>query len=196
MDNISDIRICQSLPYPANVFYDLVVPTDNKVTLRTDGRDFTVDVAVAFKSLHIKGKIQLMIHSGKVDNNLVISLDGMVSGHVLELVIEYCEKHPLKYEKDVRSSDADVSDDECIEVTPTPETWDAYFDKKVDLPTLFGLILAADYLTIRSLLDLTCEEVADMIKVKTADGICEFFKIEHALIPSEEERLRRYISMT
>lgn len=44
---------------------------------------------------------------------------------------------------------------------------DGAFDKefvKVDQPMLFDLILAANYLDIRPLLDLTCKTVADMIK--------------------------------
>ena len=41
--------------------------------------------------------------------------------------------------------------------------WDAEF-VKVDDETLFNLILAANYLDIKSLLDLTCKAVADEIK--------------------------------
>ncbi len=40
---------------------------------------------------------------------------------------------------------------------------------KVDQATLFDLILAANYLNIKSLLDLTCQTVAQMIKGKTPE---------------------------
>lgn len=40
---------------------------------------------------------------------------------------------------------------------------------KVDQATLFDLILAANYLNIKGLLDLTCQTVAQMIKGKTPE---------------------------
>jgi len=43
------------------------------------------------------------------------------------------------------------------------KVWDAEF-VKVDQGTLFELILAANYLNIQSLLDLTVQTVADMMK--------------------------------
>ena len=46
--------------------------------------------------------------------------------------------------------------------------WDKEFCE-VDQPTLFELILAANYLDIKPLLDLTCKTVANMIKGKTPE---------------------------
>lgn len=48
------------------------------------------------------------------------------------------------------------------------QSWDAEF-VKVDQATLFDLILAANYLNIKGLLDLTCQTVAQMIKGKTPE---------------------------
>ena len=61
---------------------------------------------------------------------------------------------------------------------------------KVDNSTLFDLILAANYLNITQLLDLTCEKVAEMIKNKTAEEIRSHFNIKNDFSPEEEERLR------
>lgn len=49
---------------------------------------------------------------------------------------------------------------------------------EVDNPTLFDLILAANYLNISSLLDITCQAVAEQIKGKTPEQIRERFNIE------------------
>lgn len=55
----------------------------------------------------------------------------------------------------------------CLE-HPRTQHWDAEF-VKVDQSTLFDLILAANYLNIKGLLDLTCQTVAQMIKGKTPE---------------------------
>lgn len=50
------------------------------------------------------------------------------------------------------------------------KAWDVEF-VKVDQSTLFELILAANYMNIKSLLDLACLSVANMIKGKSPDEI-------------------------
>jgi S-phase kinase-associated protein 1 len=68
--------------------------------------------------------------------------------------------------------------------------WDLDFCK-VDQPTLFELILAANYLDIKELLDLTCKTVANMIKGKTPEEIRKTFNIKNDFTPEEEEQVRR-----
>ncbi|KAG6704772.1 hypothetical protein I3843_07G144300 [Carya illinoinensis] len=70
------------------------------------------------------------------------------------------------------------------------KTWDTEF-VRVDQATLFDLILAANYLNIKSLLDLTCQNVADMIKGKTPEEIRKTFNIKNDFTPEEEEEVRR-----
>ena len=53
------------------------------------------------------------------------------------------------------------------------------------------LFQAANYLNIKSLLDLTCQTVADMIKGKTPEEIRKTFNIKNDFTPEEEEEVRR-----
>jgi S-phase kinase-associated protein 1 len=67
--------------------------------------------------------------------------------------------------------------------------WDADF---VDLEqeTLFELILAANFMDIKPLLDLTCAKVASMIKGKTPEQIRKAFNIVNDFSPEEEAKVR------
>mmetsp|Transcript_16986 Transcript_16986/g.37127 ORF Transcript_16986/g.37127 Transcript_16986/m.37127 type:complete len:187 (-) Transcript_16986:62-622(-) len=106
-----------------------------------------------------------------------------VKSDVLKKVIEFCEHHlaePMtEIEKPLKSqSMADVV-----------QKWYADF---VDLEQvlLFELILAANYMDIKPLLDLTCATVASMIKGKTPDEIRATFNITNDFSPEEEARVR------
>lgn len=69
-------------------------------------------------------------------------------------------------------------------------SWDADF-LKVDQGTLFELILAANYLDIKGLLDVTCKTVANMIKGKAPEEIRKTFNIKNDFTASEEDQVRK-----
>jgi len=100
----------------------------------------------------------------------------MVDSKILIKVIEYCKYH--------HSSETNMTSDE------EKTTWDKEF-VRVDDETLFNLILAANYLDIKSLLDLTCKTVADEIKGKTPEEIRVRFNIKNDFTPEEEEEVKR-----
>ncbi|XP_058734542.1 SKP1-like protein 1A isoform X1 [Vicia villosa] len=146
----------------------------NKINLKSsDGDIFVIDEAVALESQTIKH----MIEDNCADET-GIPLPNVTS-KILAKVIEYCNKHVDAANSDGRS----VDEDEI-------KNWDAEF-VKVDQQTLFDLILAANYLDIKSLLDLTCKTVADMIKGKTPEEIRKTFNIKNDFTKEEEEEIRR-----
>lgn len=59
----------------------------------------------------------------------------------------------------------------------------------VDQEQLFELILAANYMDIKPLLDLTCATVASMIKGKTPEEIRKTFNIVNDFTPEEEAQV-------
>ncbi|KAG6783660.1 hypothetical protein Peur_009739 [Populus x canadensis] len=148
--------------------------SSRKFTLKSsDGEAFEVDEAVALESQTIRH----MIEEDCADNAIPLP---NVTSKILSKVIEYCKKHVETPKSDDRPSSAD--DD--------LKSWDAEF-VKVDQATLFDLILAANYLNIKNLLDLTCQTVADMIKGKTPEEIRKTFNIKNDFTPEEEEEVRR-----
>ncbi|XP_057823109.2 SKP1-like protein 1B [Cryptomeria japonica] len=99
----------------------------------------------------------------------------------LSWIIEYC-----KYHVDAAKTSEETTAISELDV----KTWDKEF-VKVDQATLFDIILAANYLNIENLLDLTCQTVADMIKGKTAEEIRKIFNIKNDYTREEEEEVRR-----
>ncbi|KAL3624229.1 SKP1-like protein 1A [Castilleja foliolosa] len=148
-----------------------------KILVRSsDGELFEVEEAVAVVSQTIKHMIEddcayaeIPIHN--------------VTGVILAKVIEYCKRHVDAAKTDDKPSSTPVSDEEL-------KAFDADF-VKVDQSTLFDLILAANYLNIKSLLDLGCQTAADMIKGNTPEEIRKHFKIVNNFTPEEEEEVRK-----
>lgn len=148
---------------------------ENMVKLRSsDEQMFEVKEEVAFESQMIKNMIE------DTGTEAAIPLPN-VSSKILAKVIEYCSYHVDAAKK---------TDDKPNKTEEEVKNWDNDF-AKVDQGTLFELILAANYLNIKSLLDLTCLTVANMIKGKTPEEIRKTFNIPNDFTPEEEEEVRR-----
>lgn len=61
----------------------------------------------------------------------------------------------------------------------------------LDQAVLFELILAANYLEFKPLLDTCCRRVANMIKGKSPEEIRKQFGIKNDFTPEEEEKVRK-----
>jgi len=105
-----------------------------------------------------------------------------VSSKILQKVVEYCKHH--------ESTPAPKTDDKKDDKKDDISEWDKNFCN-VDQSTLFELILAANYLDIKPLLDVTCKTVANMIKGKTPEEIRKHFNIKNDFTPAEEEQVRK-----
>jgi S-phase kinase-associated protein 1 len=114
----------------------------------------------------------------KTDGEKEIPLPN-VAKVILKKVIDYCEYHAKKETADGKEKSEDDK-----------KNFDADF-VKVDQATLFELILAANYMNIKQLLDLCCQTVANMIKGKTPAEIRKTFNIKNDFTPEEEEEVRK-----
>jgi len=130
---------------------------------------FEVEKEVACRSITVKN----MVDDTGLDAPVPLP---MVDSKILIKVIEYCKYHHKAEQESLPEDEKTV--------------WDKDF-VKVDDETLFNLILAANYLDIKPLLDLTCKTVADEIKGKTPEEIRIRFNIKNDFTPEEEEEVKR-----
>ncbi|GLJ14415.1 hypothetical protein SUGI_0232940 [Cryptomeria japonica] len=120
-----------------------------KVILRSsDNQNFEVDKVVAMESQTIKDLIQL---AGDTPSTSQPSMSlTNVSGDILAMVIEYC-----KYHVHAKKSDSGISPQDV-------KKWDKEL-VAVDWTIVLKLIMAANYLNISDLAELTCKAMADDI---------------------------------
>ena len=103
---------------------------------------------------------------------------GNVNAKTLAKVIEYCKFHVENpaADDDTRKEAIKKFDDDFV---------------ALDQAQLFDMILAANYLDIKDLLELTCEKVASMIKGKTPEEVQKVFNIQNDFTPAEEDEIRK-----
>ena len=98
-------------------------------------------------------------------------------------VVDFCAQHP--------DAPLNPTDEQQLEMRTKPlEGWDQDF-VRVPLATLFEMILAANFLDLKPMLDVTCKAVAEMIKGKTPDEIKKVFGVEGDFTQEEKEQVLR-----
>ncbi|CAL8582067.1 MAG: hypothetical protein L6R36_000484 [Xanthoria steineri] len=146
----------------------------------SDNVEIAVDRDVAERSILIKNMMEdlgdgIMAEAIPIPN---------VNEPVLRKVIEWCVQH-----RSDPPSSADEDTDSRKKTTDIDE-WDQKF-MQVDQEMLFEIILAANYLDIKPLLDVGCKTVANMIKGKSPEEIRKTFNIQNDFTPEEEDQIRR-----
>merc|ERR1712014_387086 len=146
----------------------------------SDGETFPFDGDVASQSVTLRTMLEDLGMEEEEDE--VVPLPN-VNAAILKKVIQWCTYH--------KDDPPPPEDDENKEKrTDDISSWDSDF-LKVDQGTLFELILAANYLDIKGLLDVTCKTVANMIKGKTPEEIRKTFNIKNDFTQAEEEQVRK-----
>lgn len=134
----------------------------------SDDQVFEVEEKVIVQSSLIKN----MLNDLEVSDT-VIPLQNVTS-EILKKVIKYAEHH---------------KDDEPVEEAENDSTINDEWDKEfmdLDQSVIFDIILAANYLDMKELLNLGCKTIANFIKGKSADEIREIFGIEKDEDPLEK----------
>jgi S-phase kinase-associated protein 1 len=149
--------------------------------ISSEGFELAVDRKIIERSILIR---TLLEDIGESESPIPLP---NVSGPILSKVIEYCTHH--QHDPLTPTTHA-LDDDTRSRTEESMSEWDEQFCR-VDQGTLFEMILAANYLDIKSMLDLTCRAVANMIKNKSPEEIRQTFNIVNDFTPEEAEQAKR-----
>ena len=148
---------------------------------------------VPLEVISLSATIKNMIDDLGEDADTIIPLTN-VTGRNLERAIRFCTHHAETNPKGVKDAEQ-VEGVEGVEGEQPKKPaemneWETAF-VTMDQGELFELILAANYLDIKPMLDLTCKAVANMIKGKSPEEIRKTFNIKNDFTPEEEEKIRK-----
>lgn len=144
-----------------------------------EGDAYEVAIAVAKMSELVAS----MLNDNEDDDEVTEIPLPNVKATVLAKVIEFCSHHKQEPMTEIEKPLKSAVMGEVV------QKWYADFIN-VEQVLLFELILAANFMDIKPLLDLTCATVASQIKGKTPEEIRQTFNITNDFSPEEEAQVR------
>lgn len=144
-----------------------------------EGEKFIVPVDVAIMSELVKTMFDSDQPEDEVQEMPLPNVKSSILAKVIEFLTHYKGEPMTEIEKPLKSSN----------MNEVVQEWYADF-VNVEQETLFELILAANFMDISPLLELTCATVASMVKGKTPEEIRQHFDIKNDFTPAEEAQIR------
>nr|XP_037273394.1 S-phase kinase-associated protein 1-like [Rhipicephalus microplus] len=158
-----------------------VSPSNTMKLQSSEGHIFEVDLQTAM----VSGTLRTMMEDiGKLnaDDDEVVPLVN-VNTATLKKVLQWSTYHKNDWF-------LLAEDDPAIGARQPLSSWDSEFFN-VDQATLFEIIMAADYLDIKGLMNSACRTVANMIRAKTTEEMRKRLCMRNNFTPSEEEMVKR-----
>ena len=145
----------------------------------SDNVKVTIDSKSAERSVLLKGLLQ-----DYSDENDIPMPD--IKGEILKKCVEYMTHYKDTEPKDIPRP---LPSPNLLDVT---DEWDVNFISGIDLDSVFEIINAANYLDLKSLLDLSCSRIASIMKGKTAEEIRNIFNLDNDLTEDEIKEFEEY----
>lgn len=120
--------------------------------------------------------VKKMLSSGKFSNDNAVVHMSKISTVAMKKITNWVYFH----------SSIDLEDENYKE---RADTWDKEF-LDVDVNTLFDILISAENLQMKVLLDLCCQKVSSLIKGKQPEELRVLFEINSDLKPEEEDVIR------
>jgi S-phase kinase-associated protein 1 len=144
-----------------------------------EGESFDVSIDTAIMSELVKTMIDEDLDEEEAQEIPLPNVKTTILAKVVEFIQHYKTEPMNDIEKPLKSAN----------MAEVVQEWYSNF-VGVEQEVLFELILAANYMDIKPLLDLTCATVASLIKGKTPEDIRKTFNIVNDFTPEEEAQVR------
>uniref|UniRef100_A0A8D2CM81 S-phase kinase-associated protein 1 n=1 Tax=Sciurus vulgaris TaxID=55149 RepID=A0A8D2CM81_SCIVU len=175
---------CGRCPAPVSLWPAIFLTPNTVPSIKlqsSDGEIFEVDVEIAKQSVTTKTMLEDLGMDDEGDDEPVPLPN--VNAAILKKVIQWCTHH--KEDPPPPPEDEENKEKQTHDIP----VWDQEF-LKVDKGTIFKLILAANYLDVKGLFDVTRKTVANMIKGKTLE-IRKTFNIKNDFTEEEEAQVHQ-----
>ncbi len=150
--------------------------SDKKITLvSSDGEKVEISSKAVQLSTLVKGIIEDYPDDAEVPLNNVKS-------NILKKIKEYLDYYETHEIKEIERPLPSQNFKECV------SEWDFNYIN-VDIDLIFDLILGANYMDIKPLLELASAKVASIIKGKNTEEIRKTFNISNDFTPEEEQQI-------
>ena len=136
-------------------------------------------IEIAEEYARMSTTIKNLLDSGFDESEESIPLE-TVSKKVFDKVIEYCE---YRFANPEQKNTLGAYSPELAE-------WDQKFFDALDLPMMYDVTTAANFLDNKPLLDVMCKGIAGKIRGKSVEEMREILNIKNDFTPEEEEELR------
>ena len=150
--------------------------TEKTITLvSSDGQKVEISSKAVQKSVLVKGIIEDYPDDAEVPLNNIKS-------NILQKIKEYLDHYENEEPKVIERPLPSQNFKDCV------SDWD-YNYINVDIDLIFELILGANYMDIKPLLELSSAKVASIIKGKNTEEIRKTFNINNDFTPEEEQQI-------
>ena len=146
------------------------------IMISSDGEQFELSTKAAKRSQLVKDSID------ESKEDIIEFTANQVKGNILKKVVEYLEHYKDEEPKEIERPLPSSNFLECV------DKWDFDF-MDIDLDLIFEIILAANYLDIKPLLELASAKMASIIKGKTTEEIKQTLNINNDFTPEEEQQI-------
>ena len=154
-------------------------PSNTIQIITKEGTKLSISKKAADLSILLKSTIQDFGEDGELKIPLN-DIDEKTANKIIEYLNHWNGNLPSEIEKPLKSTEMkDVTDE-----------WSAEFVDGLQMEELVDLTVAANFMEIQQLLDLTCAKIASMCKDKTEEEIFKTFGVTETFTEEEKAKIR------